>query len=102
MKNKIDYSITPVYFYRFVCNDPNITNLYVGSCIDLTKQKSKHKAVCNNPNNTKYNLLVYKTIRENGNWDNWRMLEIEHKIVKDKTEALQHEQYLIEYFNKHK
>jgi len=99
MKKVIDYSITPVYFYRFVCNDPNISNMYVGSSIDLTKRKSHHKTTCNNPNDKDHHLLVYKTIRDNGGWDNWRMLEIEHKIVKDKTEAKQCEQYWIEFYN---
>jgi len=99
MKKVIDYSITPVYFYRFVCNDPNISNMYVGSSIDLVKRKSSHKSKCNNPNDKLYHLLVYKTIRDNGGWDNWRMLEIEHKNVKDKTEAKQREQYWIEFYN---
>jgi len=99
MKKVIDYSITPIYFYRFVCNDPNIVNMYVGSSINLTRRKSDHKSACNNPTNKGYNLLVYKTIRDNGGWDNWRMLEIEHKIVKDKSEAKQCEQYWIESYN---
>lgn len=99
MKKVIDYSIKPVYFYRFVCNDPNISNMYVGSCINLTKRKSQHKSGCNNPNDTNYHLLVYKTIRDNGGWLNWRLLEIENKIVKDKTEATQREQYWIEFYN---
>jgi len=99
MRNKIDYSITPVYFYRFVCNDPNIINMYVGSSINLTDRKTHHKSACNNPNSNNHHLLVYKTIRDNGGWTNWRMLEIEHKIVKDKTEANQCEQYWIEFYN---
>ena len=99
MKKVIDYSITQIYFYRFVCNDPNISNMYVGSSIDLTQRKSQHKSACNNANGKHHHLLVYKTIRDNGGWDNWRMLEIEHKIVKDKTEATQREQYWIEFYN---
>ena len=99
MKKKIDYTITIIYFYRFVCNDPNIINMYVGSTVDMTKRKTNHKTKCNNPNDKAYNYSVYKTIRDNGGWDNWRMLEIENKIVKDKTEAKQQEQYWIEYFN---
>jgi hypothetical protein len=99
MKKVIDYSITPVYFYRFVCNDPNIVNMYVGSSFNLTKRKNAHKSKCNNLNAKKNHLLVYKTIRENGGWENWRMLEIENKIVKDKTESKQREQYWIEFYN---
>jgi len=99
MKREIDYTTRLIYFYRFVCNDPNIINTYVGSTIDLTDRKTSHKTRCNNPNSDFYHLLVYTTIRENGGWTNWRMLEIEHKIVKDKTEAKQREQYWIEFYN---
>jgi len=99
MKKEIDYTTRPVYFYRFVCNDPNIINLYVGSTVDMTDRKTSHKKVCNNPKYKGYNTLIYTTIRDNGGWLNWRMLEIEHKIVKDKTEAKQREQYWIEFYN---
>lgn len=99
VKKVIDYAIREIIFYRFVCNDPNIINTYCGSTLDFTKRKNRHKSHCNNEKSKKNHLLIYKTIRENGGWDNWRMLEIERKIVKDKTEASQREQYWIEYYN---
>lgn len=98
MKKVIDYSTTPVYFYRFICKDINIINTYVGSTISLTRRRTAHKSACINPNNLHHHLLVYKIIRENGGWTNWELVEIENKIVKNKTEALQHEQYLIDLF----
>ena len=98
MKKVIDYSITPVYFYRFICKDKHIINTYVGSSISLTRRKTAHKSACINPKNNHHNLLVYKTIRDNGGWFNWELVEIENKIVKNKMEALQHEQYLIDLY----
>lgn len=99
VKRVIDYATREIIFYRFVCNNPNIINTYCGSTIDFTKRKYKHKSHCNNENAKEYHFLIYKTIRNNGGWDNWKMLEIERKIVKDKTESLQREQYWIEYYN---
>ena len=40
--------------------------LYVGSTIDFTVRKWKHKYNCFNENSDKYNVKVYKNIRENG------------------------------------
>jgi len=99
VRKAIDYATREMIFYRFVCNDPNIINTYVGSTLDFIKRKYKHKSSCNTENSKKYHYLIYKTIRDNGGWDNWRMLVIERKLVKDKTESLQIEQYWIEYYN---
>ena len=57
-----------VIIYKLVCNDLLITDLYVGHT----------KNHCLNPNDPKYNLKVYKIIRENGDWNNWSMIEIEN------------------------
>jgi hypothetical protein len=99
VKKVIDYATREIIFYRFVCNDPNIINTYCGSTLDFVKRKSQHRQNCNNENYKHHHYLIYKTIRDNGGWDNWRMLEIERKIVKDRTEASQQEQYWIEYYN---
>ena len=66
------------YFYKIVCNDIKIKDLYVGHTTDFTKRKSKHKGSCENPNvPNHYNLKVYKAIRENGDRENWSMVMIE-------------------------
>ena len=98
-KKKIDYTTTPVYMYRFVCNDPTIINTYAGSTINMTTRKCNHKSSCNNINSKCYHLLVYKIIRENGGWSNWKMLQLESIFVKDKPEAKRREQYWIEYYH---
>ena len=95
-KNKIDYSITPISFYRFCCDDVSIQSCYVGHTANFRTRKSKHKSDCNNPTGKSYNLKIYQTIRENGGWGNWKMVEIENKICGSKRDAERHEQTLAE------
>lgn len=65
------------YIYKIVCNDVSITDFYVGSTTCFRKRKCCHKSICNNPNDNRYNVKIYQTIRENGGWDNWRMVIVE-------------------------
>jgi hypothetical protein len=90
-KKEIDYSKTVIY--KIVCNDFSIKDLYVGSTTDFRKRKSQHKASCIVPENKKYNFKVYEFIRNNGNWENWTMVEIEKYPCKDGNEARSREQY---------
>jgi hypothetical protein len=73
-RHAIDYSKTIIY--KIVCNDLNITETYVGHTTNFVKRKYEHKRVCNIETDKHFNLKVYKTIRENGGWDNWSILEI--------------------------
>ena len=91
-----DYSTREISFYRFVCNDPEIQSSYVGHTVDFNRRKAQHKSVCNNPNARIHHLQIYQTIKEYGGWDNWRMLEIESRLVKDKREAERIEQEYID------
>jgi len=93
-KTPIDYSKTAIY--KIVCNDLNITDLYVGHTTDFTKRKNQHKTSCNNVKNKKHNLKVYRMIRENGNWENWTMIEIEKYPCDDGNEAGSRERYWYE------
>ena len=63
-KEVIDYSNTIIY--KIVCNDPNITDCYVGSTTNIVKRRQSHKSVCNNENSKLFNFYVYQFIRENG------------------------------------
>ena len=65
------------YVYKIVCNDPLITDTYVGSCQSFRTRKTNHKSSCNNENNKDHNLNVYQFIRANGGWQNWNMVAIE-------------------------
>ena len=96
MRIKINYETTEVSFYRFVCNDPEIKSSYVGHTTNFRERKTSHKVACNNEHNRDYHIKIYQIIRDNGGWDNWRMIEIEKRLVKDKREAERIEQEWIE------
>ena len=60
------------YIYKICCDDcPDF--VYVGSTKSFRQRKTDHKKNCDNLKDRK----IYNTIRENGGWDNWRMVIIE-------------------------
>jgi len=81
-KNNIDYSNTIIY--KIYCNDETISDVYVGHTTNFYVRKYQHKNACND---LKHNYKIYKTIRENGGWDNWNMVEIANYNCKNSTEA---------------
>lgn len=99
ISNKIDYSTTPISFYRFYCNDVSIQSSYVGHTANFRQRKNEHKACCNNPNSKKYNLKIYQIMRANGGWDNWTMIEIENKLCLSKRDAEKYERIHTEELN---
>jgi len=94
-KTKTDFSTTPVSFYKFVCNNEEIKSCYVGHTINFRCRKSQHKSNCNNEKNKAYNLKIYQTIRENGGWDNWAMIEISSRLCSSERDAERVEQEYI-------
>lgn len=62
-KKPVDYSKTIMYTIR------TGNSLYVGSTTNYTKRKYQHKNTITNENRKEYNSKLYKTIRENGEWD---------------------------------
>ena len=68
--------------YAIVCKDMKIEELYIGSTCNLENRIYKHKYCCNNNNN----LKVYQFIRENGGFDNFKFIVLEH--YKGETEDL--------------
>ena len=60
------------YIYKICCDDcPDF--VYVGSTKAFRQRKNQHKDCYNNMKDRK----LYNTIRENGGWDNWRMVILE-------------------------
>ena len=92
--HSIDYS--NVCFYKIVCKDINITDLYIGHTTDFTRRRWQHKSTCLNPDNSQHNSRIYSFIRENGGWDNWDMILIDRCSCRDSLEAKQKERNLIE------
>jgi hypothetical protein len=93
-RKAIDYSNTVIY--KIVCNDLNVTDIYVGHTTNFTKRKNQHKTVCCNVNDRKHNLKVYQIIRDNGGWENWSMIEVEKLTCADENEARARERYWYE------
>ncbi len=59
------------FFYKIICEDlPDY--IYIGSTRAFSQRKANHKH-----NSTTKNTILYKTIRENGGWNNWKMVLIE-------------------------
>ena len=94
-KTEIDYSNT--IFYKIYCKDESINELYIGHTTNFVQRKHAHKNSCNNEKSPCYPLKVYKTIRENGGWNNWTMDIIAFHNCKDSYEARKTEQ---EYYDK--
>jgi len=96
-KTPTNYSRTIIY--KICCKDLLVTDIYIGHTTEFIKRKYNHKVICNYPNNKKYNQKIYKTIRDNGNWDNWEMIEIEKYPCNDGNEATARERYWYETLN---
>ena len=69
-------SIKDYIFYKIFCVDKSVELSYIGSTADWKQRNRSHKHDCNNQNSRAYNYKVYKTIRENGGWGNFKMVEI--------------------------
>lgn len=93
-KNKADYSKTIIY--KICCKDQIISDIYVGHTTNFTQRKNQHKTLCYNKNDKNYNQNVYKFIKDNGGWDNWKMIQIKEYCLKNKREAESTEQSWIE------
>ena len=93
-KKPIDYSKTIIY--KLVCKDLSVKNLYVGHTTNWKQRKTSHKCNCTKEGNKDYHLKVYKTMRDNGGWDNWEMIEIEKYPCNDEREARARERFQYE------
>ena len=92
----INYDNT--YFYKICCKDINIKEIYIGHTTDFTRRKYSHGHACYNEKQKDYNMRIYKFIRDNGGWDNWDMILIEHCNCENRLCALRKEREYIEHF----
>jgi len=82
-------------FYKIFKED--LDEVYVGCTSNFHSRKRDHKHGCNNENSKSYNLKIYKTIRENGGWDEFKMIQIgtRENITKREAEQIE-EEYRLE------
>jgi len=58
--------------YSITCKDPNIKDMYIGSCNNFNNRYKDHKYGSTHDIPRKVNqMLLYKFIRNNGGWENW-------------------------------
>ena len=93
-RKQINYENT--CFYKIVCKDLTIKDLYVGHTTDFRKRKNRHKFSTITPHDNVYNSPVYQFIRNNGGWDNFDMILIERCQCIDGLDAKRKERELIE------
>ena len=86
-----DYSNTIIY--KIYCKDERIQDVYVGHTTNFVKRKYDHMSCCMKSNYPNHNCKLYQVIRNNGGWDNWKMMIIDFYNCKDLYEARQKEQY---------
>ena len=95
--NPIDYQKT--ILYKIVCRDLAVTDIYVGHTTNWNNRKGIHKSNGNKPFPKTINVKLYVTIRANGGWDNWEMVQIEEFPCKTRNEAAARERYWYETLN---
>jgi hypothetical protein len=86
-------------FYKIIPKNNYINYCYVGHTTNIANRNRQHKKHVENDNYNKSHYKLYQTIRHNGGWDEWEMLEIEKLNSITKLEARIREQELIEQHN---
>jgi hypothetical protein len=73
--SSVIYKMKQYYFYKIsLCDNTDFT--YIGYTTNFTKRKHQHKKNLNDK--TKINFPLYRTINENGGWDNVYMGLLEY------------------------
>ena len=80
-------TINDYTFYKIINVNCDVDLCYVGSTVNMKERVRDHKKHCHNPNMRLYNLKVYKTIREYGGWDEFKIIEIGYAKQLTLTEA---------------
>ena len=81
--------------YKIVCNDPDITDTYIGSTTNFRQRKHLHKESCNNCRQKPTKL--YEFINNHGGWDNWNMILVKEISCVDRAELnLEERKYIDE------
>ena len=85
-------------FYKIVPKNKELNYNYVGQTTNFINRKLQHKQQVENENYNKSHYKLYKTIRQNGGWNEWEMIEIEKLNGKTRLESRMREQELIEEY----
>lgn len=82
--------------YKIMPKNKDLVLSYIGHTSNFNQRCSSHKKNTTNSNDLRhYNLKLYQTIRNNGGWDSWQMIEIEKYVCSTIMEARMREQQLM-------
>jgi len=90
-----DYSKTTIY--AIVCNNPEITDCYVGSTCCLYSRNANHKSDYDNPE--KNHKRVYQFINQNGGYESFSIKTLEEGSFKTQRETEEREQHWCNILN---
>ena len=93
-----DYTLA-FSMYKIVSKNSDLKYCYVGHTNNYNRRYKDHKTAALDILNIKSHQKLYQTIRDNGGWDEWDMIEIEKYKCKDKLEVRIREQELIKEHN---
>ena len=93
-KKAFDFSKTEMY--KIIHCDPEKDFCYVGHTTNFTERKKCHKRAYTYESAKGHHCKVYQMIRENGGWDNFKMVFIEKWPCESLREAEAREQYWID------
>jgi hypothetical protein len=86
--------------YKICPKNKDLKFCYIGKTTSFIKRKGTHIRNTSCENDKKhYHLKQYETIRNNGGWTEWEMVEIDKIYGKTKLESRMREQELIQEYN---
>ena len=88
-----------IYMLKHKTDDTK--EFYIGSSFDFKARCRTHKNSCNKQNDKKYNLKVYKYMRENGGFNEWTIVKLYDYPCKNKYELELEERKCMKNINLH-
>jgi hypothetical protein len=85
--------------YKILPKNAALEYCYIGHTNNFAFRKQQHRSPCIETSHSKAHIKLYETIRNNGGWDDWEMIELEKFNNKTKLEARIREQELIKEHN---
>jgi hypothetical protein len=83
-------------FYKIACKNKNIIDIYVGFTTNFKTKNNQHKYDCINEKSSFQHLKLYQFIKENGGYENWRMILIKRHSCVDVLDAHRVQNHYIE------
>jgi len=96
VKAEDEYTLTDYIMYKICPKNKDLNYCYIGQTTNFTNRKRQHiKNTVTESDKKHYHLKHYETIRQNGGWNDWEIVELEKFNGKTKLEARMREQELI-------